>query len=135
MDPHYYLKECIKHARKAERRLVSVVDIWSSGREINELEYEGVLHILQTIIENSIGKAKIHIKLTQNEVTDNAYDAFEVLNDLGIISKEELLEWKLIIGLRNSIVHEYFEIDEKIIKEIIIKRKYEIITSFLKTPF
>ena len=39
--------------------------------------------------------------------------------DLQLISADEEKEWQRIIGMRNTIVHNYLNLDEKVIKSII----------------
>jgi uncharacterized protein YutE (UPF0331/DUF86 family) len=41
----------------------------------------------------------------------SAYDLFEQPKNLGLMNTEALQEWKIIIGLRNTIVHEYMKIN------------------------
>ena len=74
---------------------------------LSPLEQNGVLHALQVLIENAIGKAKQLIKARNESVPVAAYDAFATLVRLGIIEPAQLDAWGPIIGLRNRIVHDY----------------------------
>jgi uncharacterized protein YutE (UPF0331/DUF86 family) len=49
----------------------------------------------------------------------DAYQTFSGLKEQGMITSEELSEWKKIIGLRNGLVHDYLKIDLLIIEQII----------------
>lgn len=87
-----------------------------ASQQLTPLEQNGVLHGLQVLIENAIGKAKQQIKARGEEVPVSAYDAFASLARAGFISQEKLPEWHGIVGLRNRIVHDYMNVDmEKIL--------------------
>jgi len=87
------------------------------------------------LIENAIGKAKHLLKYFEIEVPVSAYDSFEYLLNNKIITKDDFLSWKSIIGLRNTSVHEYMNVENKIVINIIKTNKYKFITEFLKSPF
>ena len=65
----------------------------------------------------------------------NAYDLFEELKSQGFIQLEELNQWKKIIGLRNTIVHEYMKVNMKLVMNVILEKKYEFVLAFLNLPF
>ena len=48
----------------------------------------------------------------------DAYSVFEKLMDLQLISADDKEEWQRIIGMRNAIVHDYLNLDERVIKAI-----------------
>ncbi len=77
---------------------------------LSGLEQNGVLHALQVLTENAIGKAKQILKASGEPVPVSAYDAFTALARINEISVNELTAWNAIIGLRNRIVHEYMNI-------------------------
>jgi uncharacterized protein YutE (UPF0331/DUF86 family) len=56
------------------------------------LEQSGVLHALQILIENSIGKAKHLLKQANKLVPVSAYDAFASLEQHRFISSLELVK-------------------------------------------
>ena len=52
---------------------------------LNTLEWNGLEHALQVLIENAIGKAKHLLRLAGfSPMPVNAYDAFTALNEIGI---------------------------------------------------
>ena len=57
----------------------------TEGRMLSPLEQNGVLHALQVLIENAIGKAKQLLKARAETVPVSAYDAFATLARLGEI--------------------------------------------------
>lgn len=98
---------------------------------LSRLEQSGVLHALQVLIENAIGKAKHTLKYLNKTVPISAYDTFNELQENDVISKEELEQWNAIIGLRNKIVHDYMNIDIRIVLELVKDKQYNVIIRFL----
>lgn len=106
----------------------------STSTPLSRLEQNGVLHALQVLIENAIGKAKQLLKAKNEPVPVSAYDAFDCLARLGIIEQAELGLWESVIGLRNRIVHEYMNIDMKLVMHLVSQKQYVFITGFLCKP-
>ena len=52
----------------------------------------------------------------------DAYSVFEKLTELQLISPDDIKEWQRIIGMRNAIVHDYLNLDEKVIKAIVVNQ-------------
>ncbi|WP_319588529.1 DUF86 domain-containing protein [uncultured Desulfobulbus sp.] len=105
-----------------------------SLQPLTALEQNGLLHGLQVLIENAIGKAKQQLKAQGEVVPVSAYDAFTALARLGIIEKESLPPWHGIIGLRNRIVHDYMNMDMDRILDLVKDRRHAFILDFLMTP-
>ena len=89
------------------------------GTSLSPLEQGGMLHALQLLIENAIGKAKHILKAAGEPVPVSAYDAFTSLTRMGVIQDEALLRWNDVIGIRNRIVYDYMNIDMNIIKNLV----------------
>jgi uncharacterized protein YutE (UPF0331/DUF86 family) len=89
-----------------------------SGSPLSRLEQGGVLHALQVLIENAIGKSKHLLKSAGVPVPISAYDAFASLEQYGDINLQELQQWNATIGLRNRIVHDYMNIDMSLVYEL-----------------
>ena len=77
-----------------------------AGELLSRLEQNGVLHALQVLIENAIGKSKQMLKAAAEPVPVSAYDAFAALARRGGIRADELPAWNAVIGPRNRIVHD-----------------------------
>ena len=75
------------------------------------------------------------LPLNSYKVPINAYDLFEQLKNLNLIDDETLQEWKKVVGLRNTIVHEYMKINIMLVKAIVKEEKYGFVLDFLNTPF
>ena len=86
-----------------------------AGASLTPLEQNGLLHAVQVLVENAIGKAKQQLKARGETVPVSAYDAFAALARVGCIPTDSLPAWNAVIGLRNRIVHDYMNVDmEKI---------------------
>ncbi|MDK9718786.1 MAG: DUF86 domain-containing protein [Trichlorobacter sp.] len=105
-----------------------------AGDSLSRLEQNGILHALQVLVENAVGKAKQLLKASGKQVPLSAYDSFVSLMQLGIVSETGLPAWNAAIGLRNRIVHDYMNIDMHRVLELVKNRQYQFITDFLLEP-
>lgn len=129
-----YQAECVRIANEQTALLDEAKLRILSAAPLSHLEQSGVLHALQVLIENAIGKAKHLLKSKEVEVPVSAYDAFASLAQHGLIRAQELEQWNSVIGLRNRIVHDYMNIDMKLIDELIAKDLHLTIADFLRKP-
>lgn len=128
-----YVQETRRLAADLGAMLDGVCQRLQSGQNLSDLEQAGALHALQVLIENSIGKSKMMLKIRGEDVPVSAYDAFAKLHRLSIISTEQFQQWTAAIGLRNRIVHDYLNVDMSVVNQIILKRDYQLQVLFLMT--
>ena len=102
-----------------------------SGPPLSALEQSGLLHALQVLIENAIGKAKQMLKAAGQPVPVSAYDAFSALSRRGEITVEQIAEWNAVVGLRNRIVHDYMNVDMNRVQAWVVDGRYRFVTEFL----
>ncbi|MGM0813750.1 MAG: type VII toxin-antitoxin system HepT family RNase toxin [Pseudomonadota bacterium] len=102
-----------------------------AGGSLSRLEQNGVLHALQVLVENAIGKAKHLIKAAGEPVPVSAYDSFRVLARILGLSAQELEQWNAIIGLRNRIVHDYMNLDMRRVLQLVESGGYAFVVDFL----
>jgi uncharacterized protein YutE (UPF0331/DUF86 family) len=105
-----------------------------AGGSLSSLEQNGVLHAIQVLVENAVGKAKQQLKAAGKQVPLSAYDSFFGISELGIVTNNNLTSWNAAIGLRNRIVHDYMNIDMQRVLELVEKEQYRFITDFLLAP-
>lgn len=129
-----YQAETAKTARYHCRLLDDARLQMQDNGVLSSLEENGVLHALQVLIENAIGKAKQLLKASNEVVPVSAYDAFAALAQIGVIDKSELSAWNAVIGLRNRIVHEYINIDIARMLQWVREGHDEFVVAFLLKP-
>ncbi len=132
LDLYHAESERIAHEQmalleEAKKRILS-------GAPLSRLEQSGVLHAIQVLIENAIGKSKHLLKSAGEPVPVSAYDAFASLERHGHIHSQALQQWNASIGLRNRIVHDYMNIDMQLVYELIISGRHQFIVAFLCQP-
>lgn len=121
-----YLKEVVFHLNEYEFELHELSQVVI----LNSRDYRATERLLQLLTEVSIGLAKHWLKSIKKESGSNAYQTFVALQNVGAISEIELVEWRKIIGLRNSLVHGYLNVDKSIIKIIVKNEKYQTLVLF-----
>ncbi len=126
-----YQIETAQVAREQGSLLDEACQKLSNGEALSRLEQNGVLHALQVLIENAIGKAKQILKARGEPVPVSAYDALASLARMEVISPADLPAWNAAIGLRNRIVHEYMNIDIERVLELVQVDQHRFVTEFL----
>lgn len=134
MPLELYQAETARIAAAQSALLIHARKIMSQGRALSGLEQNGVLHALQVLIENAIGKVKQLLKLCGEPVPVSVYDAFSVLAQRGEITAASLPAWNAMIGLRNRIVHDYMNIDMDKVMAMVQMEHEAFITQFLLQP-
>lgn len=133
MPSELYLQETADLAKRHSALLEEARSIMQQGKKLTPLEENGVLHALQVLVENAIGKAKQTLKLAGEPVPPSAYDALQAMVRIQQLSADSFSEWAAIIGLRNRIVHEYMNLDIDRVLDLVNAREYQIVVDFLLT--
>jgi len=129
-----YQEETAQIARYQAEILVEARKKLMTGEVLSHLEQNGILHALQVLVENAIGKAKHLLKAAGQEIPVSAYDAFALLASIGQIEHEQLHNWNRAVGLRNRIVHDYMNLRMDVALEILKDEQYCFIIEFLLRP-
>lgn len=130
-----YQAETARIAAEQGALLTQAKAIFQQGRTLTPLEQGGVLHALQILIENAIGKAKQLLKAIGQPVPLSGYDAFKALATHGLMAPEDVAAWNPIIGLRNRIVHDYMNIDMDQVIALVAADKDQFVVQFLLKTF
>lgn len=130
-----YQAETARIAAAQSALLAQAKAILSAGRTLTPLEQSGVLHALQILIENAIGKAKQWLKASGQPVPISGYDAFSALASSNRIAPADLPAWNAIIGLRNRLVHDYMNIDMNQVTALLTEDKDQFVVRFLLKEF
>ncbi len=130
-----YQAETARVAAEQSALLAQAKAILKEGRALTPLEQGGVLHALQILIENAIGKAKQLLKASGQPVPVSGYDAFKALVSRDLVAQADLAAWNAIVGLRSRIVHDYMKIDMDQVIALIADDKDQFVVQFLVTEF
>lgn len=114
-----YQAECERIANEQMTILSEAGQRIADDKPLSKLEQCGLLHVIQVLIENAIGKSKHLLKSQGETVPVSAYDAFASLAQVKLISEEDLNLWYAAIGLRNRIVHDYMNLDLNLVYTLI----------------
>jgi uncharacterized protein YutE (UPF0331/DUF86 family) len=126
-----YQQETARLATLQATLLAQAAAIAATGRPLTALEQSGMLHALQILVENAIGKAKQILKDQNLLVPVSAYDAFAALAEAGLLPHADLPAWNAVVGLRNRIVHDYMNINMELILQTIASGKHQFVVDFL----
>jgi uncharacterized protein YutE (UPF0331/DUF86 family) len=129
-----YQNETAQIARYQAESLAEAAAKLKAGIGLSRLEENGVLHALQVLVENAIGKAKHIIKASGSEPPVSGYDAFVMLAGMGQIMQLQLHNWNNAVGLRNRIVYDYMNIRMDIVLDLVKSEQYQFIVDFLVNP-
>ncbi|MCP4075412.1 MAG: DUF86 domain-containing protein [Gammaproteobacteria bacterium] len=135
MQLEIYQQETEKLAKKHQSILLEIKGQIEANDELSLIEEQAMLHSIQVVIENAIGKARHLLKMHYKKVPVSGYDLFEDLKANGFINQQDLNQWKKVIGLRNTIVHEYMKVDLELLKKVILEKQYKFVIQFLNAPF
>ena len=118
-----YVDAIQQHVNESVEDLDTLYDILKQ-RSWTRIERKGAERLLQTLVEACIGVSKHWLKQQNKVLPTDAYSVFKKLMELQLIPAEDAQEWQRIIGMRNAIVHDYLNLDEKIIKTIVVNKMY-----------
>jgi len=118
-----YVDAIQQHVNESVEDLDTLYDILKQ-RSWTRVERKGAERLLQTLVGACIGVSKHWLKQQNKVLPTDAYSVFKKLMELQLIPTEDALEWQRIIGMRNAIVHDYLNLDEKIIKTIVVNKMY-----------
>lgn len=95
---------------------------------LNPLLYRAAERNLQLLTEACIGIAKQRLKSLRVVVPSDSRQSFAKLQSLG--HDDSGVPWNKVIGLRNALVHDYLNLDARIVEEIIRQREFGNLISF-----
>ncbi|MBL4744614.1 MAG: DUF86 domain-containing protein [Cycloclasticus sp.] len=118
-----YVDAIKQHVNESVEDLDTLHDILKQ-RSWTRVERKGAERLLQTLVEACIGVSKHWLKQQNKVLPTDAYSVFKKLMELQLIPIEDAAEWQRIVGMRNAIVHDYLNLDEKVIKAIVVNKMY-----------
>lgn len=124
------IKEELSTIREELDEIRNITD----SRRLTVLEYRALERDMQLLIEIAIGLAKRVLKAQGLVVPSESRKSFEKLASLG--QDATGIDWVRVIGMRNALVHDYLDIDQQRILEVLTSgecyRLFEFCSQFLK---
>lgn len=124
-----YLNKVETFLKDQQRKLDSLYGIHHE-KGLSELEYDSLERNLQLATEAVIGLSKHWVKLFYGSAPSAASENFDYLKKAKAITNDKAQLWKSIVGTRNILVHDYLDIDEEVIVNILKTEAYKEIFSF-----
>jgi len=118
-----YVDAIQQHVNESVEDLDTLYNILTE-RTWTRIERKGAERLLQTLVEACIGISKHWLKQQNKVLPVDAYSVFDKLMELQLIPVEDAQEWQRIIGMRNAIMHDYLNLDEKVIKAIVVDKMH-----------
>jgi uncharacterized protein YutE (UPF0331/DUF86 family) len=118
-----YVDALRQHVNETVEDLDSIHEILQT-RSWTRVERKGAERLLQVLVEASIGVSRHWLKQQGKTVPPDAYAVFEKLTELQWIPPDDSEQWHRIVGMRNAIVHDYLNMDEKVIRSIVTQKMY-----------
>jgi len=125
-----YVDAIVQHVNESVEDLESLHEVLQE-RSWTRIERKAAERLLQTLVEACIGIAKHWLKQEKKVLPVNAYAVFEKLMELQLIPQDSTEDWQRIIGMRNAIVHDYLNLDEKVIRAIVANKMYLKLQAFV----
>lgn len=136
MDYDLYHDATLGMVRRQKNALRDARARLENSGTLSALEWNGLEHALQLLVENAIGKAKHLLRLSgASSLPVSAYDTFDALHAVGICTEADVDVWAKAIGMRNAIVHEYLKVDRDLIRAVLVSGAYSHVIDFLECPF
>ena len=125
------LQDYLSEIRKKALEEKDVLDVLSQ-KDFGPIEIRAAKSSLQVLIEALIGKSKRILKHYNCPIIpQRSKDAIYILYEVGMILDEEYSEFSAAIGFGNIMIHDCLDFDEKIVEEMVKKRRYEKLIGFL----
>lgn len=126
-----YAASIREHVAECIEDLNELAEI-ATHREWSRIERKAVERLLQVLIEACVGMAKQWLKHQKKVVPSDAYQALQKLVDYKMLVPDSLEKWQKIIGMRNAIVHDYLNLDARILKSVVVGGRYKEFPEFIE---
>jgi uncharacterized protein YutE (UPF0331/DUF86 family) len=124
-----YLTAQRQHLTDCELDLQALAELLEN-RDWTRLERSAAERTLHLLIESCIGIAKHRARQLTGKPCENVMSAFERLHDAN--PDATTVPWRRVVGLRNVLVHDYLEVDNRIVKSVIQQDYYRSLIDFAR---
>ncbi len=127
MKDFVYEREIKRHIQKMERILDDYSTKIQSWQETDELAIQRAFQIL---IESIIGISRYYLSVQYNIHVNRSRESFDELKNRNVIKNNEYEELMKIIGFRNILVHDYLELEFKVLKSLMEQKSYKFLIQY-----
>ncbi|WP_035016158.1 type VII toxin-antitoxin system HepT family RNase toxin [Catenovulum agarivorans] len=125
-----YALAITEHVKEQQSDLEQIKATLES-RMWTRVERRAAERIIQVMVEACIGVSKHYLKKQNITTPSDTYKIFLQLAEQGIITQQELQTWRKVIGMRNAIVHDYLNLDERVLANIVQNGLYNTLADFV----
>ena len=125
-----YEEQILLHHKKA---LFLLNDFNKKTGEWTDIEYYAVERILQMFVEALIGLSRYVVQTRYQVPISRSKDAIRFLRERNEIPSSDFETLMKVIGFRHVLVHDYLEVDRKLVRSIVLKKDYQIIDDWFMT--
>ena len=118
--------------RKHRQKMLRVLAEYSTQKQWNEKDLLAIQHALQVLIESLIGLARYTANLRYGVTLHRSREALDELKDRSLLDSKLHQEVMKMIGFRNIMVHDYLNVDEEIVRSIVVTKQYQVIEKVAK---
>lgn len=124
-----YEREILRHIEKMNRILDKYSENVASWTETDELAIE---RALQVLIESVIGIARYCLSEKYGTSVSKSREAFDELRSRGDLDHTAYEKMMKIIGFRNVLVHDYLDVEIKVLHSIMEHKSYTFLIDYAK---
>jgi uncharacterized protein YutE (UPF0331/DUF86 family) len=117
-----YEMEIEKHIKT----MTEILDSFSDKKEWVKTDFLAVERALQVLIESIIGLSRYTLQICFDMSVSRSREAIDELKKRTIFDSSTYQSLIKMIGFRNVLVHDYLNIDERIVTAICKKKNYAI---------
>lgn len=118
---------------KHQHKMLRVLDEYSHENpdDWTERDLLAIQRALQVLIESFIGMARYLVQQKYRLSLSQSREAIDELKNRADLNFEQHQQLLKIIGFRNVLAHDYLELNEEIVRAIIINKHYAVLERLL----
>ncbi len=119
---------------KYQQKMLRILHDYSleNPDEWTERDLLALQRALQVLIESLIGMARYVVKIKYALTVSQSREAIDELKSRGDLSFQQHQKLLKIIGFRNVLVHDYLDLNEDIVRALVVNKDYLILENLFK---